>query len=324
MEGHRGGWWFYPAASLVGLFPWSMLLIPIAIWTGRAIRHHEKSSILQLGLIWIGVYIVLFSLARTKLPSYITPGYPGAALCIGGFIAEWCRNREFVSRNWLNVGAFVFAAIGIGIAGGLYYVSLQHALPNLSWQGIWAGGFVVVAIAMVWNARRLAASKPAANLTYGILTAAILFIGGMFGVASPTVGSYRHDVDAIVALDQGFAKNLPDSPSVWCSVRTIEPSWVYYLEKSINELAYHESLGSSEKEMIIKQVVQTLGSENGRVIIDRSEISEWKERLQQHGLEVVPVAEFHTFLKNESVAVLSKIHPELARRSENSTTIQAR
>ncbi len=176
---------------------------------------------------------------------------------------------------------------------------------------------------MVWNARRLAASKPV-NLTYGILTAAILFIGGMFGVASPTVGSYRHDVDAIVALDQGFAKNLPDSPSVWCSVRTIEPSWVYYLEKSINELAFHESLGSSEKEMIIKQVVQTLGSENGRVIIDRSEISEWKERLQQHGLEVVPVAEFQTFLKNESVAVLSKIHPELARRSENSTTIQAR
>ncbi len=45
MEGHRGGWWFYPAASLVGLFPWSMLLIPIAIWTYERLGHHEKSSI---------------------------------------------------------------------------------------------------------------------------------------------------------------------------------------------------------------------------------------------------------------------------------------
>jgi 4-amino-4-deoxy-L-arabinose transferase-like glycosyltransferase len=324
MEGHRGGWWFYPAASLVGLFPWSMLLIPIALWTGKRLRHSVNSPILQLGLIWMCVYVFIFSLAKTKLPSYITPGYPGAALCIGGFVAEWCRNRELVSRAWLSIGAFVFGSVGVCIAGGLYYVSIQHALPKLSWQGVWASGFVGIAIAMVWNARRLATSKPVANLTYGILAAAVLFLGGMFGIASPTVGSYRNDVDAIMALDQDFAKTSPDLTSTWCSVRTIEPSWVFYLENTIKELAFDDRLGLSEKERVIKQVVKTLASKNGRVIIDGRDINKWKERLRPYGLDVVSVAEFRTFLKNESVAVLSQVHPELARRSERSVSIKTR
>ncbi len=35
MEGHSGGIWYYPMAILLGVFPWSLLLIPILMWTYR-------------------------------------------------------------------------------------------------------------------------------------------------------------------------------------------------------------------------------------------------------------------------------------------------
>ena len=99
MEGHRGGWWFYPAASLVGLFPWSLMLFPIGLWVSKHVRKSIASPAIQLGLIWMGVYMAVFSIAKTKLPSYITPCYPGAALLIGGFLSHLeigrasCRER---------------------------------------------------------------------------------------------------------------------------------------------------------------------------------------------------------------------------------------
>jgi 4-amino-4-deoxy-L-arabinose transferase-like glycosyltransferase len=318
MEGHQGGWWFYPAASLVGLFPWSMLLIPILIWTAKNIRNRPHSAIIQLGVIWMLVYVVLFSLAKTKLPSYITPCYPGAALCIGGFVADWSRNRNALSLRWLVVGAFFFALIGSSIIGGLIYASFDQSLPRLSWQGVWASGFLAVAAAMVLNARRLLNAKPAFDLTFGLLAAAVLFLGGLWGVASPTVGGYRNDVDAIVALDQDFSKASPNAKSSWCSVRTIEPSWVYYLERPIKELAIQNSPRTEENDEAVMQVVRTLQSENGRAIINGGEIELWKLRLRPYGLNVVPIAEFRTFLKNEAVAVIACARPEIANHAESS------
>jgi 4-amino-4-deoxy-L-arabinose transferase-like glycosyltransferase len=324
MEGHQGGWWFYPAASLVGLFPWSLLLIPILIWTAKNIRLRPHSSIIQLGVIWMLVYVVLFSVAKTKLPSYITPCYPGAALCIGGFIADWSRNRNALSARWLVIGAVVFALAGTSIMAGLHFASVDQALPRLSWQGVWAIGFLAVAVAMALNARRLSMAMPAFNLTLGILAASVLFLGGLFGVASPTVGSYRNDVDAIVALDQDFAKASPSERSSWCAVRTIEPSWVYYLENPIKELSIPRSSGLDENQDAIMQVVQTLQAVNGRAIIDGGEIELWKRRLQPYGLDIVPVAEFRTFLKNEAIAVITRMRPELAFHPKSATAMQTR
>ena len=49
-----------------------------------------------LAVCWIGVYVILFSLARTKLPSYVTPCYPALALLVGDYIDRWSRQAAAV------------------------------------------------------------------------------------------------------------------------------------------------------------------------------------------------------------------------------------
>ncbi len=90
MEGHGGGFWYYPMAALVGLFPNTLLLLPIAIWCVRSSNFWSaRSSDYRLGAIWVVVYMLVFSAASTKLPSYITPCYVGAAILFGGFYRNW-------------------------------------------------------------------------------------------------------------------------------------------------------------------------------------------------------------------------------------------
>ncbi len=166
MEGHQGGVWFYPVAALVGLFPWSLLCIPISIWSYKSLHQYggasltqatypidaessrgqiesprtslpkptprlgqsiatiasqdrETASLVLLGVIWMAVYIGLFTCAKTKLPSYITPCYPGASLLDRWFLGcldlgqilrlaatafRWCLGLlGNGSRHWIGI-----------------------------------------------------------------------------------------------------------------------------------------------------------------------------------------------------------------------------
>jgi 4-amino-4-deoxy-L-arabinose transferase-like glycosyltransferase len=93
MEGHGGSIWFYPVAILAGFFPWSVFALPVFL---DSIRHSKQNTKWMNGYLfaacWIGVYVGLFSLAKTKLPSYVTPCYPALALATGCFVDRWTRN----------------------------------------------------------------------------------------------------------------------------------------------------------------------------------------------------------------------------------------
>ena len=67
MEHHGGSVFFYPLAILVGFFPWSVFALPLAIDTALQIRRNDRFHPSYLfAVCWIGVYVVLFSLARTS------------------------------------------------------------------------------------------------------------------------------------------------------------------------------------------------------------------------------------------------------------------
>jgi 4-amino-4-deoxy-L-arabinose transferase-like glycosyltransferase len=76
LEGHGGGWWYYLPVLLVGILPHTALLLRASLRSRRLFADPLGRYL----LIWFGFVFVLFSLAATKLPHYLTYGYSGLFL----------------------------------------------------------------------------------------------------------------------------------------------------------------------------------------------------------------------------------------------------
>jgi 4-amino-4-deoxy-L-arabinose transferase-like glycosyltransferase len=75
---HPGPFWYYLPILLAGLFPWSGLTVPAV----AGIRPKGSRTDVFL-LLWLGLPLVFFSLAGSKLPGYILPCVPPLAILMG-------------------------------------------------------------------------------------------------------------------------------------------------------------------------------------------------------------------------------------------------
>ena len=78
VEGQSGPWWYYAPVFGIGAFPWTAFLLAALPYHIR--RRREDGSLLVL--LWIGITVVFYSLAGTKLPNYVLPAFPFAALAV--------------------------------------------------------------------------------------------------------------------------------------------------------------------------------------------------------------------------------------------------
>jgi 4-amino-4-deoxy-L-arabinose transferase-like glycosyltransferase len=124
--------YFYLPVMLILILPWTLFLIESLIkakeWRWRDDDPANKSRVFALA--WFVVPIVFFSFSGSKLPAYVLPSLPAAAL----LIAE--RMSLFVSGNSNNVLTIrltavmllLFAVVGIIYAQQTGKVSLRCAL----------------------------------------------------------------------------------------------------------------------------------------------------------------------------------------------------
>ena len=77
MDNHRGPIFYYVIAIAAGFFPWSVLAWPTVVEMRKLVRegHPWRPGYVLVGS-WVAVWVGFFSLAGTKLPSYIVPAYP--------------------------------------------------------------------------------------------------------------------------------------------------------------------------------------------------------------------------------------------------------
>lgn len=66
LEGHRGPFFYYVPAILAGMLPWSVCLPGAALALWQRFRSRTVTPADRFLLAWIGVYVVFFSMARTK------------------------------------------------------------------------------------------------------------------------------------------------------------------------------------------------------------------------------------------------------------------
>ena len=119
MDNHSGPFYYYIVACLLGLYPWSAFAIPTLIsWISQA-RDSSQSRAVRFVSCWVAVYLVIFSMASTKLPNYVLPAYPALAIVIGRYFAMWTQNIHSVNRFWLNAGWCLLIVVGAAIAAGI-------------------------------------------------------------------------------------------------------------------------------------------------------------------------------------------------------------
>jgi 4-amino-4-deoxy-L-arabinose transferase-like glycosyltransferase len=124
ISSHGGPLWFYVPVLLVGFFPWCGSL-PSALWRAarvarrrRAVSPAERLTVTCL--CWFVGVFVFFSLAGTKLPSYLFPAFPALALLVG---REMANAAEEPIPRWISrIGSWLMGLIGCALAAAFFLI----------------------------------------------------------------------------------------------------------------------------------------------------------------------------------------------------------
>jgi 4-amino-4-deoxy-L-arabinose transferase-like glycosyltransferase len=113
--------WFYLPVLLAGIFPWTPLLITLF----DKKPYEDRRRVMLAAVVIFG--ILLFSIAKNKLPGYLLPLMPSLAALIGLRLAETQQTRIYL------IATGFLAAVGITVGTGLPQLlssGLSTVVPN--------------------------------------------------------------------------------------------------------------------------------------------------------------------------------------------------
>lgn len=161
ISSHGGPFYYYVPAIIVGLFPW-IAFLPSGIRS--ALR--EKKGVALFSLVWLGVIFIFFSVSTTKLPNYILPSIPAAAVLIGLGMAD-------AEGNWRRYSLIAMGGLAICV-GAVFFIAkgrlsgfAQHDTGWLLW--ISAGVLISGGICFFSAFTRRSFVGPVAALTTAFL-----------------------------------------------------------------------------------------------------------------------------------------------------------
>ncbi|NDC62635.1 MAG: phospholipid carrier-dependent glycosyltransferase [Planctomycetia bacterium] len=157
MEKHGGSLLFHPLGMLVGFYPWSCFLpLAVAVAAWRVWKRAEPpaataTSLLLLG--WLGVWIGGFSAAATKLPNYVLPAYPAAALLVAAMGVAAARQPHWRHPRWMAAGLWSLAAGGLAAAATVL-VAGSYGLAGAEPAALVGAVPILGAASILWCGRR--------------------------------------------------------------------------------------------------------------------------------------------------------------------------
>jgi 4-amino-4-deoxy-L-arabinose transferase-like glycosyltransferase len=163
---HAQPFWYYLPVFLLSTLPWTSFTVPALVDAIRGEikkgRRNEDETVPAVAadreagqdrlslflLLWILVPIVFFSISRAKLPGYILPAIPAAAL----LTADYLNRRRAVSRLQLMLHSLLCAMV---LCGALLvpWVMLKEPVPQTT-RNIIVVSAGVVAVMVLLAVRR--------------------------------------------------------------------------------------------------------------------------------------------------------------------------
>ncbi len=199
---HVEPFWYYIPVVLLGVLPWSFMLVqavysPLRSVLGALVRRKRALDPRLFPLLWALGVIAFFSMARAKLPTYVTPAYPALAVLLAAWLAELRlgvnRDGRIVKNLWIPVAATLLLTVIMGgfllfKAGGLAPFPLGE-IPGWCAAALVAGPASAVGLML---ARRLREALGAAVLGQ-VLFSLVLAFGAL-----PLVSQHRQQPQKIL------------------------------------------------------------------------------------------------------------------------------
>ncbi len=272
VNGHAAPWYFY-FLIILGMFaPWSIYL-PLSIgrlrfWQRSFWQQQPRSAQFSLfAFFWFAVIFIFFTVAVTKLPSYVLPLMPAAAYLVAFIWSEELSRDRLPSK--LNYGLLISIVINIFLLILLSVASLQlpklagtdSAMENLSillqqshlpWRGSLLWGLTATISILLLIKRQQWRWIIVANIV-GFLAFIIFFVSPVFLLVDQVrqlplrqvaeeIKQVRHSDEALVMI--GFKK-----PSMTFYTQqtfgyfwTIDQDAREFLESIPNEPAYPSTI----------------------------------------------------------------------------------
>ena len=176
--GGSRGWLYYADVWPADLLPWTPFFLAALVWLAMASRRLDDST-------RRAVVLALFTLSRAKVPHYLLPSHPAAALLTGLFIERVAR-AEAPQGLWRAAVSIVVLMFPVGAV--LAWALLRRAphpsmavparlLPALLALGGSGGGLAG------WHRGPIAASVALAGATaVGAAYAAVVAVPGLTGL----------------------------------------------------------------------------------------------------------------------------------------------
>ncbi|HEX6183065.1 MAG TPA: glycosyltransferase family 39 protein [Pyrinomonadaceae bacterium] len=229
---HPQPFWFYLPITLALALPWTFFLLGgIAGAAGVNARAEDAASKLRvLALAWLVVPLLFFSASGSKLPGYVLPAIPGAALLAGDFLHRYLRGVGGVLAMRLT-GLLALTVCGFGFAvlvfhrGGELGVALSGLHPAYVAALLLPPGLAGV-VAFFFARHRALSAVTVVGAT--LLTVALLVSSGAFERAARKETMGR-------ALAEARAKGLGELPLV--SLHEVERTAEFY---AAGRFAYDE------------------------------------------------------------------------------------
>jgi 4-amino-4-deoxy-L-arabinose transferase-like glycosyltransferase len=251
MERHSGPLIYYFLVLLFACFPWSGLLPQMALHTHKDPgKGWEKEASTYLRW-WIIVFILFFSIAKTKLPSYIIPILPALSLLIGRMLAKWLDQPNEVSR-----AAPVKAMAFNGFFGLVLFVGIIVG-SSLFYPGKWPLAFI--AFVPLFGAFLSGLLFHRGDYGNGIVvngTMAAVFLILLAAVAIPVVETQR----PIKAMSLITRTSSGSEEVKVATLKFYRPSMTFYCQRLVHRLrsideakAFFEKAGSGRYYLFIRE-----------------------------------------------------------------------
>jgi 4-amino-4-deoxy-L-arabinose transferase-like glycosyltransferase len=244
---HRrtGAIWYFVPLLLVGLIPWTGVFLSTAWRTWRdAPRTSTGFSWPRFCLAWTIFVFCFFSISGSKLPSYILPLFPAAALLIA-----WQLERlpQQVLYKWTMAAAVTAAVALVVMLAGYNDIAARIAdartpLSIYRQFGSWLIAALIVAMAGGVAALFAFARDSAAGRTVGIVivTLATLFATQLAFVGDDAFRTTRSAADIVTALERSTPPYDPSTP--FYQVEMYDQTLPFYLKRTTTLVDYRDEL----------------------------------------------------------------------------------